>query len=99
VFELLFGLGELIVGFALGLVWERKGGWPYPAGTGAGVAVCVALVVHAATTVNPCPAGSDCDPTTAADWTLLGVGASAFWLLAVAMGYAVSSTLTLGRTG
>jgi len=99
VFELLFGLGELVLGLTLGVVWERRGGWPFAAAAAAGVALCVALVVHTATAVDTCPAGADCDPTTLADWMLLGVGAAGFWLLAIAMGYAVSSTFTPGRTG
>jgi len=96
-FEVLFGLGELVLGFSVGYAWERIGSWLYPAVVAAGVAVCMAVVLYASQTVNPCLAGADCEATTWANWTLLGVGAVGFWLLAVAMGFAVSTSLRVHR--
>jgi hypothetical protein len=37
-----------------------------------------------------CPAGAECEPVTWANWTWVGIALVGFWLLAVAMGYALS---------
>jgi hypothetical protein len=43
--------------------------------------------------VSTCGEGEDCDPVTWPDWALLGAGMVGFWLLAVAMGFAVADRL------
>jgi hypothetical protein len=93
----LFGLGELVLGFGVGYAWERFGGWLYPGVVATGVEVCTAVVLYASQTVNPCLAGADCEPTTWANWTLLGVGMIGFWVLSVGMGFAVSTSLGVHR--
>jgi len=89
--EVLFGLGELVLGFGFGFAWERTASWLYPAGVAGGIAICVVVVIYAAVNINPCLPGADCDATTWANWALLGLGTVGFWLLSVAMGYAVAT--------
>ncbi|HEY3766834.1 MAG TPA: hypothetical protein VGL44_16845 [Gaiellales bacterium] len=88
--EFLLGVGEIVVGMAVGFAWARIGGRPFPITVFAGAAVLVGIVVYAVTSTNPCPAGEDCEPTTAANWVFLSAGLIGLWLLAVAMGYGVA---------
>ncbi len=88
--ELLFAVGEIVVGIVVGFAWGRIGGRPFPIVLFVGAAVCVGIVVYAATSTNPCPAGEDCEPTTAANWIFLSAGLAGLWLLTAAMGYGVA---------
>jgi hypothetical protein len=88
--ELLFGLGELVLGMAVGAAGSRRGGLWFGVALLLGVAVCAAVDPYVATAVSTCSEGEDCDPVTWADWALLGAGMVGFWLLAVAMGFAVA---------
>jgi hypothetical protein len=87
---MLFAAGELGLGMAVGFAGARVGGRWLASGIVLGTLVCAGIAVYAAVGVNPCPNGEDCETTTWANWTFLGVALVGFWLLAVAMGYALS---------
>ncbi|MEP6642153.1 MAG: hypothetical protein ABJB93_09640, partial [Gaiellales bacterium] len=88
--EILFGAAELGLGMAVGFAGARAGGRCLPIAIVLGTLVCAGIALYAAIAVNPCPNGADCEPTTWANWTFLGVALVGFWFLAVAMGYALS---------
>lgn len=95
--ELLIGASELVLGFALGFGWARIGGRPFVVATAVGIAVCVGIVLRAATSADLwCSPGEDCEPTTRANWLFLGVGVVGLWVLAVAMGYGVAARSAFG---
>jgi hypothetical protein len=88
--NLLFAAGELVLGIAVGLIGARRGGSWFAAVVTLGVAACIAVVLYASVTVNTCPVGEDCEATTWANWTWLALGLVGLWLLAVAMGFALT---------
>jgi hypothetical protein len=64
---------------------------------GVGVLTCVAAVVYAAVTqADRCSSAVDCEAPGVAIYVWFGLGAVGFWLLAVAMGYAVSDRFRVG---
>jgi hypothetical protein len=89
--EILIFAAELVLGMTVGLIGALRGGSWFGAVVTLGVAICITAVLYASATVNTCPNGEDCEPTTWANWTWLGLGLVGLWLLAVAMGYALPS--------
>lgn len=88
VIELLILAAELILGMALGFIGSRREGVWLPIMITFGSVVCAGIVLYAASSYT-CPAGAECE-TTWANWTWVGIALVGFWLLAVAMGYALS---------
>jgi hypothetical protein len=90
VIEILIGAVELGVGIGVGFAGARVGGRWFSIAIVLGTLICAGIAISAAIVVNPCPNGEDCEPTTWANWTFIGVALVGFWFLAVAMGYALS---------
>jgi hypothetical protein len=89
VVELLTAAGMLVVGMTVGVLGGRRGGAWGPAAIGLGIAACLGMVLWARG-AWACPPGAECEPVTWANWTWLGIELIGLWLLAVAMGYALS---------
>ncbi|HXD68264.1 MAG TPA: hypothetical protein VN615_00270 [Gaiellales bacterium] len=81
--------GELILGMIVGFAGGRWGGRWLTVIVALGVLANIGVDLRASETYA-CPAGADCDPVTWANWAWLGIALVGGWLLAVAMGFALS---------
>ena len=89
--ELLIAGLMLAVGLVVGFAGARIGGRFLPAVLGLGVLTCVGAVAYAAATeADRCSSAVDCEAPGVAIYVWSGFAAVGFWLLAVAMGYAIS---------
>jgi hypothetical protein len=89
VIELGIAACELFLGMTIGFVGGRQGGRWFAVIVVLGIVANLGGDFRAAQTYA-CPAGAECDPVTWANWTWLGIALVGWWLLAVAMGYALS---------
>ena len=87
--ELAIMAASLLAGMTTGFIGSRRDGRWFPALVVFGILACIGIALGAAKTYA-CPAGADCDPVTWANWTWAGIAMVGWWLLAVAMGYALS---------
>ena len=87
--ELVTAAGMLVVGMTVGVLGSRRGGTWLPVAIGLGTAACLGMVLWARE-AWACPPGVEGGPVTWANWAWLGIALIGVWLLAVAMGYALS---------
>jgi hypothetical protein len=80
---------ELILGMTVGFVGGRRGGRWLSVIVALGIVINIGILLRSSQTYT-CPAGADCDPVTWANWAWLGLTFVGGWLLAAAMGYALS---------